>query len=66
MSTPPTKAPSRSHARSPTATTRSTKMPGVTTASGSSDPSGTISSTCTIVVEAAAAMIGPKLRAVSR
>ena len=37
-STPPTNSPPSSHARSPTATTRSTKMPGVTTASGSSAP----------------------------
>ena len=48
------------------ATTRFTKMPGVTTVSGSMDPSGTISSTCAIVIVAAEAMIGPKLRAVSR
>ncbi len=44
MSTPTTNAPSASHGRDPTATTRSTKMPGVATASGSSAPSGTTSS----------------------
>src|SRR5690606_19255317 len=64
--TPPTNPPSRNHRLSPTATTRSTKMPGVTTDSGSRDPSSTISSTCTTVVAAAVAMTGPKLRAVSR
>jgi hypothetical protein len=47
-------------------TTRFTKMPGVTTTSGSSSPSATVSRTCATVILAAAAMIGPKLRAVMR
>jgi hypothetical protein len=40
--------------------------PGVTTHSGSSVPSGTISCTVAIVVFAAIAITGPKLRAVMR
>jgi len=47
-------------------TTRLTKIPGVTTVSGSSSPSSTVSRTCATVHFAAAAMIGPKLRAVLR
>src|SRR5437764_15391812 len=47
-------------------TTRCTKIPGVTIASGSSSPSGTISLTCAMVTLAAMAMMGPKLRAVLR
>src|SRR6185436_204475 len=47
-------------------TTRFTKMPGVTTISGSSAPSSTVSRTCTTVHFAALAMIGAKLRAVLR
>src|SRR4051794_20021874 len=47
-------------------TTRCTKMPGVTTASGSSAPSSTVSRTWTTVHFAAIAMIGAKLRAVLR
>src|SRR5690606_7928212 len=39
--TPPTNVPSTSPARSPPATTRSTKMPGVTTVSGTRSPTGT-------------------------
>src|SRR4051812_2115332 len=50
----------------PTFTTRCTKMPGVTTSSGSRAPSSTVSRTCTTVHRAAAAMIGAKLRAVLR
>src|SRR6185369_8913372 len=46
--------------------TRCTKIPGVTTVSGSSSPSSTVSRTCATVHFAAAAMIGPKLRAVLR
>src|SRR6266481_9063669 len=49
-----------------TRTTRLTKMPGVTIASGSSAPSSTISWTCTTAHRAAVAMIGAKLRAVLR
>src|SRR5512134_526438 len=43
-----------------------TKIPGVTTCSGSIAPSSTVSRTCTTVHFAAAAMIGPKLRALLR
>src|SRR6185436_4135934 len=49
-----------------TRTTRWTKMLGVTMVSGSRLPSSTISRTCTTAVFAAAAMIGPKLRALLR
>jgi hypothetical protein len=56
-------SPDRARSRS-RRTTRSTYRHGVTTCSGSSAPAGTIWSTCAIVVAAAAAMIGPKLRAV--
>src|SRR4030095_6415224 len=49
-----------------TRTRRCTKMPGVTTVSGSSPPSSTTSLTWTMVHLAAAAMIGPKFRAVLR
>src|SRR5262249_30419771 len=49
-----------------TRTTRWTKMLGVTIVSGSRLPNSTISRTCTTVVFAAAAMIGPKLRALLR
>jgi len=49
-----------------TFTTRCTKMPGVTIASGSSSPRATISCTDATVTVAAIAMIGPKLRAVLR
>src|SRR5699024_4865754 len=54
------------HAAPPVATTRCTKMPGVTMCSGSSAPSSTTSETWAIVVAAAVAMIGPKLRAALR
>src|SRR5688500_15559490 len=47
-------------------TTRLTKIPGVTMCSGSSSPSSTVSRTCTTEIFAAAAMIGPKLRALLR
>ena len=47
-------------------TTRWTKMPGVTTDSGSSSPSSTMCCTSATVQRAAEAMIGPKLRAVLR
>ena len=47
-------------------TTRCTKMPGVTTCSGSSSPSAAESRTCATVHFAAIAMIGPKFRAVLR
>ncbi|KAG1270016.1 hypothetical protein G6F66_013904 [Rhizopus arrhizus] len=47
-------------------TTRCTKMPGVTTVSGSSVPSSTTSRTCATATRAALAMMGPKLRAVLR
>ncbi len=47
-------------------TMRSTKIPGVTTTSGSIPPGWTISATCTTVVCAAVAITGPKLRAVFR
>src|SRR3546814_463709 len=47
-------------------TTRLTKMPGVTTASGSSSPSSTTSRTWATATRAALAMMGPKLRAVLR
>ena len=47
-------------------TTRSTKMPGVTTTSGSSSPISTTRVTSAIVVAAAVAITGPKLRAVLR
>jgi len=46
-----------------TATTRCTKIPGVTTASGSSSPRPTMSLTWAMVQRAARAMMGPKLRA---
>src|SRR5262245_50583706 len=46
--------------------TQSTKMPGVTTASGSRPPTGTVAVTSTIVSVAAVAMTGPKLRVVLR
>src|ERR1017187_5519864 len=49
-----------------TLTMRCTKMPGVTTASGSSSPSATIWCTVAIVVFAAIAITGPKLRGVIR
>ena len=41
-------------------------MPGVTTASGSSAPAGTISSTSAMVVRAAMAITGAKFRVVLR
>ena len=41
-------------------------MQGVTMFSGSRLPTGTIWETCATVVAAAAAMMGPKLRAVLR
>ena len=47
-------------------TTRSTKMPGVTTASGSMPPMSTSSRTSATTVAAAVAITGPKLRAVLR
>src|SRR6185295_13979036 len=47
-------------------TTRFTKMPGVTTISGSRAPSSTVSRTWTTVHFAALAMMGAKLRAVMR
>src|SRR5690606_436210 len=56
----------RCHFCSPTATTRCTNRPGVTMASGSSSPSSTTASTWAMVVLAAVAMMGPKLRAVLR
>src|SRR5205814_7954627 len=46
------------------ATTRSTKMPGVTIDSGSSLPGSTISAPWTIATLAAIAISGPKFRAV--
>src|SRR5260221_14461901 len=49
-----------------TLTMRCTKMPGVTTASGSRAPSSTTSCTEAMVSLAALAMIGPKLRAALR
>ena len=49
-----------------TTTTRSTKIPGVTTASGSIPPMSTTSRTCATTVSAAVAITGPKLRAVLR
>lgn len=49
-----------------TSTTRCTKMPGVTICSGSSPPRSTTYETCTMVVLAALAITGPKLRAVLR
>src|SRR5690606_6237522 len=54
------------HAAPPVSTTRCTKIPGVTTASGSSSPSGTTSLTWAMVHLAAIAISGPKLRAVLR
>src|SRR5258707_11481743 len=51
------------HAWAPTTTTRSTKMLGVTTASGSISPSSTIWSTSTTVKSAAIAITGLKFRA---
>src|SRR6202048_880488 len=51
------------HARAPTTTMRSTKMLGVTTASGSISPSSTILSTSTTVKSAAIAITGLKFRA---
>ena len=56
----------RRRGRSSTRTIRCTKMPGVTMASGSSAPSSTISLTSAIVILAAIAITGPKLRAVLR
>ena len=47
-------------------TTRWTKIPGVTTASGSSAPTSTTSSTWATVQAAAVAITGPKLRAALR
>src|ERR1039458_6598213 len=47
-------------------TTRFTKMPGVSTSSGSSPPGSTSSSTSAIVIRPAVAAIGLKLRAVFR
>src|SRR5205085_9737858 len=51
------------HACAPTTTTRSTKMLGVTTASGSISPSSTMVSTSTTVNSAAIAITGLKFRA---
>src|SRR5581483_3011152 len=47
-------------------TMRFTKIPGVTTCSGSRAPSSTVSRTCATVHLAADAMMGAKLRAVLR
>src|SRR3546814_708238 len=54
------------HGLPPAATTRCTKMPGVTMASGSSSPNATTSDTWAMVHFAAIAISGPKLRAVLR
>src|SRR3546814_20095206 len=54
------------HVLPPAATTRCTKMPGVTMASGSSSPSATTSATWAMVHLAAIALSGPKLREVLR
>src|SRR5205085_5465519 len=51
------------HVVAPTTTTRSTKMLGVTTASGSISPSSTMVSTSTTVNSAAIAITGLKFRA---
>src|SRR3954447_5914130 len=54
------------HACAPTTTTRSTKMLGVATASGSSSPSSTMVSTSATVNSAAIAITGLKFRAERR
>src|SRR3546814_11683307 len=54
------------HASPPVETRRCTKMPGVTTDSGSSSPSATTPDTWAMVHAAAIAISGPKLRAVLR
>src|SRR5690606_25189255 len=59
-------AAERLHSGSPTSTTRSTKMPGVTIASGSRAPSSTVSFTSTTVRSAAIAITGLKFRAAFR
>jgi hypothetical protein len=59
--TPPGDLVTRQHQ---TTTTRSTKIPGVTTLSGSRSPVATTTLTSTIESAAAVAMTGPKLRAV--
>ena len=61
---PPGDLPTREwlHRLPPSSTTRSTKMPGVTTFSGSIVPSGTISRTWTMLRLAAIAIVGLKLR----
>ncbi len=66
---PPRRAPLKPPALVATRSIRTirwTKMPGVTTASGSSSPRATILCTVAIVVFAAIAITGPKLRAVMR